>query len=72
METLRFIELKIGRWLAYADHCIKAAEPLPRCEPFWSFVAFLAAIVCLVVLAGAVVIAVRDKRSRTPAPGGTK
>ena len=67
METLRFIELRIGRWLAYADHCIKAEEPLPRCEPFWSFVAILAAIICLVMLAGAAVIAIRERHRTTPA-----
>lgn len=72
METLKLIEIRIGRWLAYADRCINAEEPLPRCQPFWSFLAILAAVICLVVVATVVVIVIRERQRTTRAQGAAK
>ena len=62
MELLRLLDLKIGRWLAYADSCLNADSELARCQPFWTFLAILLGIVCLLALAGVAVRFVLDRR----------
>jgi len=62
MELLRIVEARIGRWLAYADYCVNAAEQLARCQPFWTFVGMVLGFVCLLALGGVIVKIIRDRR----------
>ncbi|OGA23417.1 MAG: hypothetical protein A3I02_10920 [Betaproteobacteria bacterium RIFCSPLOWO2_02_FULL_67_26] len=65
MELLRIVEARIGRWLAYADYCVNAAEQLARCQPFWNFVGMVLGFVCLIALGGVIVKIIRDRRKGT-------
>jgi hypothetical protein len=65
MDLLRWIDVRLGRWLAYADSCVNAQTELPRCQGFWTFVAILLGIVC--VAAGVAVFAkIRMDRQKGP------
>jgi hypothetical protein len=56
MDLLRWIDMRLGRWLAYADSCVNAETELPRCQGFWSFVGLVLGVAC-----AAAVIAVIGK-----------
>ena len=62
MDFLRLIDMKLGRWLAYADSCINADGIPARCQPFWTFVAILLGVICIAVVAGVVAKAILDRR----------
>ena len=62
MDFLRFIDAKLGRWLAYADSCAQAEGELARCQPFWTFVAVVLGVICVAVLAGVIAKAWLDRR----------
>jgi hypothetical protein len=69
MDFLRFIDAKLGRWLAYADSCVNAEAELARCQPFWTFVAVALGVVCVAALAGIIAKAILDRRKGAPAAG---
>ena len=62
MDFLRWIDARLGRWLAYADSCVNAETELPRCQGFWSFVAFVLAVVGVAALAAVIVKLLVDRR----------
>ena len=62
MDLLRWIDARLGRWLAYADSCVNAETELPRCQGFWSFVAVLLGIVCVAAMAAVVAKILLDRR----------
>lgn len=62
MDLLRLIEMRVGRWLAYADSCMNADEALARCQSFWTLVAVLMGVICVVVLISVIARIVQDHR----------
>ncbi len=50
MELLRILDFRIGRWLSYADTCLNSESELARCQGFWSFVALILGIICVLAL----------------------
>ena len=62
MELLRFLDFRIGRWLAYADSCMNAEAEAARCMGFWTFVAVVLGLICVAVLASVAVGVVLDRR----------
>ena len=62
MDLLRWGDMRIGRWLAYADHCLNAVSDLGRCQGYWHFVAILLGIVCVAAVAAAVGKALLDAK----------
>ena len=50
MDWLAVLEARIARWMAYADHCARAEVDLPICRGFWTTVAVLMTVVCVVML----------------------
>jgi hypothetical protein len=69
MDLLRFIDVKLGRWLAYADSCVNAESELARCQGFWTFVAVVLGVICVAALAGVIAKAWLDRRRGAPTPG---
>ena len=67
MELLRLIDSRVGRWLAYADSCMDADGELARCQPFWTAVVTVLAVICIVALVGVVVRILLDRRKHTAA-----
>ena len=70
MELLNLIDMRIGRWLAYVDSCVNAEGETARCQPFWSFVATVLAVICIVVLVSVVARIFLDKRKESSALRG--
>ena len=70
MDFLRWIDAKLGRWLAYADSCVNAESELARCQPFWTFVVAALGVICVAVLVAVVAKAWLERRKGAPAPGG--
>jgi hypothetical protein len=54
MDLLRWVDARLGRWLAYADSCVNSEVELTRCQGFWTFVAVVLGVVCLAALAGVI------------------
>lgn len=65
MEFLRYLDIKIGRWLSYADTCLNADIDLARCQGFWTFVAVVLGIVCALVLIAGAAKYLADRRKGT-------
>ena len=72
MELLRLIDSRIGRWLAYADSCMDADGELARCQPFWTAVVTVLAIICIVALVSVLVRIFLDRRKRKTAHGDAR
>ena len=66
MDFLRLIDVRLGRWLSYADSCVNAEVELARCQPFWTFVAVVLGVICVAVLAGVIGKVILDRRKTTP------
>jgi hypothetical protein len=71
MDFLRWIDARLGRWLAYADTCVNAETELPRCQGFWNFLGIVLAVICVAAVAGTLLKAflarrraLRDQSSR--------
>lgn len=62
MDLLRFLDLRIGRWLAYADSCLGDKADPARCVGFWTFVAVLLGLICVVVLATVAARVIIDRK----------
>jgi hypothetical protein len=62
LDLLRLLDLRIGRWLAYADTCLNAETESVRCQGFWTFVAAVLGIICVLALAGGAIKYVMDRR----------
>lgn len=62
MELLRILDLRIGRWLSYADSCMNSDSELARCQGFWTFVVAALGIICVLALVGGAVKYLRDRR----------
>jgi len=66
-DFLRFIDARLGRWLAYADSCVNAEGELARCQGFWTFLVVVLGVICVAVLAGVIAKAWLDRRKGAPA-----
>ncbi len=62
MELLRFLDHRIGRWLAYADSCMNAEAEAARCTGFWTFVAVVLSLICVAALVSVAIRVVLDRR----------
>lgn len=65
MEFLRYLDIRIGRWLSYADTCLNAEGDLGRCQGFWTFVAAVLGIICALVLIAGAAKYITDRRKGT-------
>jgi hypothetical protein len=62
MDLLRWIDMKLGRWLAYADSCVNAESELPRCQGFWNFAGLVLGVVCVAALVAVIGKMLLDRR----------
>jgi len=62
MDFLRWINVRLGRWLSYADSCVNAQTELPRCQGFWSFVTIVLGLVCVAALAAVIGKVLLDRK----------
>jgi hypothetical protein len=62
VDLLRFLDLKIGRWLAYVDSCMNAEAETSRCAGFWTLVAAVLGLICVGVLISVVVRMIQERR----------
>lgn len=69
MDLFRLLELRLGRWLAYADSCLSAEIEHPRCQGFWTLVAGLFIVICLVLVAGVTAKLLQERRQRRAVNG---
>lgn len=72
MELLRVIELRLGRWLAYADSCVNAESELTRCQGFWAAVVWVFVVIGVGLVAGVTAGMMRERRARRMAGGEEK
>jgi hypothetical protein len=64
MDFLRWLDARIGRWLAYADSCLSAETELPRCQGFWTFVAVVLGLSCVAAVAAVIGKMLADRKRR--------
>jgi len=66
LDYLALIEVRIARWLAYADHCVRAEVDFPICRGFWTSVTIALGASVLAVLAYVLMAYLRSRRDSPP------
>jgi hypothetical protein len=72
LELIRFLDHRIGRWLAYADSCMNAESETARCMGFWTFVAVVLGLICVGALASVAVRMMLDRRRGSGQQGAAR
>ena len=62
VDLLRWIDMRLGRWLAYADSCMNAETELVRCQGLWNFVTIVLGIVCIAAAAAVIGKVLLDRK----------
>jgi hypothetical protein len=62
MDFFQWLDTRLGRWLAYADHCLNSDIELQRCQGFWNFVAVVLGVVCVAAVGAAIRKVLLDRK----------